>query len=59
MQEYDYVPLQLGDEAVDWGINSENNMEQCYKAGYVIKVSLQMLLSPGLKWGNKPPSKKD
>ena len=29
MQEYDHVPLQQGDEAVDWGINSENNMEQC------------------------------
>ena len=26
MQEYDYVPLQLGDGAGDWGINSEKQI---------------------------------
>ena len=30
MQEcYDHVPLQQGGEAEDWGINSENKLEQC------------------------------
>lgn len=29
MQEYDHIPLQQGDEAGDWGINSESNVEQC------------------------------
>lgn len=30
IQEYDHVPLQQGDEAEDWGINSENKLTQCY-----------------------------